>query len=104
MNMAVSIGPFLSGICMITFAASGVFFLKYYKASGDRFFRLFSFACWFLAVERIALLFVTSQFTSVPTPESKSESWVFIFRMIAFLLIMFAIYDKNKRSSPPSAK
>ena len=83
----MNINSFLFGACMLAFAASGLFFLKYYKASGDRFFQLFSWACGFLAVERIVLCFLTSPFASTPTPQSKSESWVYFFRLIAFLLI-----------------
>ncbi|MGZ5279862.1 MAG: DUF5985 family protein [Pseudobdellovibrionaceae bacterium] len=95
----MNISVFLSGIYMTSFAASGLFFLKFYKASGDRFFRLFSFACWFLAFERIALLFVADPFASVPSPVSKSESWVYLFRLVAFVIIVIAIIDRNRRNT-----
>jgi len=95
----MNISVFFSGICMTSFAASGLFFLKFYKASGDRFFRLFSFACWFLALERVALLFVADPFASIPTPQNKSESWVYLFRLVAFIIIVFAIVDRNRRNA-----
>ena len=89
---------FLSGIYMITFAASGLIFLKFYRSTTDRFFRSFAYACWMLAIERIALFFVSNPFHSLPTVESKSESWVYLIRLVAFLIILFAIIDKNRRS------
>lgn len=95
----MNINVFLSGVYMITFAASGLFFLKFYMASGDRFFRFFSYACWCLALERTVLLFLTDPFVSVPTPQSKNESWVYLFRLAAFIIIVFAIIDRNRRRS-----
>jgi hypothetical protein len=89
---------FLSGIYMISFAASSLFFLKFYKSTGERLFKYFSFACFMLAVERIALFFIENPFPSIPTPVSESESWVYFFRLIGFLVIVYAIVEKNRRS------
>lgn len=89
---------FFCGVYMITFAAAALFFLKFYRATGDRFFRYFSSACALLAVERIALFFVDNPFTSVPNAETESQSLVYVFRLIAFLLILFAIVEKNRQS------
>lgn len=89
---------FLSGIYMIGFAASGLIFLKFYRSTGDKFFRYFAYACWMLAAERIALFFVSIPFPSIPTIDSESESWIYIIRLVAFMIILFAIYDKNRKS------
>jgi hypothetical protein len=51
-----------------------------------------------LAVERIALFFIENPFPSIPTPVSESESWVYFFRLIGFLVIVYAIVEKNRRS------
>lgn len=88
---------FLSGIYMATFAASGVIFLKFYKASGDRFFKLFSYACWAIALERVAILFFTHVSANYLEPET--QSWVYLFRLAAFVIILFAIVDRNRRNS-----
>lgn len=87
---------FLSGVYMITFAASGLIFLKFFKATGDRFFKYFCFACWMLAIERVALFFIADRYTSKELYVPESETWVYFFRLIAFLLIVYAIVDKNR--------
>jgi hypothetical protein len=86
---------FISGIYMTSFLASGFFFLKFYRNSGDRFFLGFAVPCWLLASERVALLF----FEEPPTnPLECARSLVHLIRMMAFLIILFAIIDKNRKS------
>lgn len=80
---------FLSGIYMATFAASSLIFYKMWKKMGDRFFLLFGLACSVLAIERIPLLFVSPS-------QNDNDSWVFIFRLTAFVLILIAIIDTNR--------
>lgn len=91
----MSLACFLSGVYMSTFAASGLIFLKFFRSSGDRFFKIFSFACWSLALERLALLTVAPAVH--PPTEAESQSWVYLFRLAAFVMIVFAIFDKNRR-------
>lgn len=93
----MSLACFLSGVYMSTFAASGLIFLKFFRSSGDRFFKLFSFACWSIALERIALLFIAPAVH--PATEAESQSWVYLFRLAAFAMIVFAIIDKNRREA-----
>lgn len=94
----MSLISFLSGIYMISFAASGLIFFKFYKSTGDRFFKLFGYACWLFAAERIALFFVFDPLSSLSTVNIESKTWVYLIRMIAFLIIVFAIFDKNRNS------
>lgn len=89
---------FLSGICMATFAASGLYFLKFWRASSDRFFLFFSFACFILALERVILLLVREFAASTDPSIAESNSWVYIMRLFAFTMMMIAILDKNRRS------
>lgn len=88
---------FLSGIYMITFATSGLIFFKFYKSTGDRFFKFFGFACGLFSIERLALFFVTDPLLSTPSTNSKPESWVYIIRLVAFLIIVYAILEKNRK-------
>jgi hypothetical protein len=90
---------FLSGICMATFAASGVFFFKFYRGSRDRFFLFFGLACWLLALERVVLLSYEIAFQSIRTVATEGASWVFTIRLLAFLLILAGIVDKNRRTT-----
>lgn len=92
MDPMISTILFLSGITVVTFLASGVFFLKFYRASRDPFYLFFCLACWLLSIERIAILMVIG-----PAKTSGETSpWVYLIRLIAFLLIMIAIVNKNR--------
>lgn len=82
---------FLSGIAVATFMASGVFFYKFYKISRDNFYLLFCLACWLLGIERVLILIFVGPITS-----NETTPWVYIIRLVAFLMIFFAIYNKNK--------
>jgi hypothetical protein len=88
---------FLSGVSMITLAFCGVFFLKFWKTSKDKFFLFFSVACWLLSLERIVLFFVEA--TNHPTGNDLAESgaWVYLIRLLAFALILVAIIEKNRQ-------
>lgn len=88
---------FFSGMSLIAFAASGVFFLKFWKVSGDRFFLYFCIACWLLAMERIMLCIVPTARGSFRTPEVEASSWVYCFRLVAFVFILMAVIKKNRR-------
>lgn len=93
--MTVLAAVFLSGISMATFAASGVFFLKFWKASKDPFYLHFSIACWLLAFERVAVV-ILSYMLNLVTPEDETGSWIYIFRLSAFLIIFLAVLQKNQ--------
>lgn len=93
------ISSFLSGVYMATFAASGLLFLKFYRASGDKLFSCFSLACWLLAAERIVLLFLNDPFRPSPSPQTELQSYVYFIRLVAFLIILYAIIAKNRKAS-----
>lgn len=88
---------FLSGAAMATFGAAGVFFLRFWKASHDRFYLLFAVACWLLALERVALLVVRDATSSIRTPVTESSSWIYLLRLAAYVGILVAVVDKNRR-------
>lgn len=86
---------FLSGMFAATFMASGVFFLKFWFASRDRFFIFFAVACWLIGVERIALLMI-SDGCGPATNTAEADSWVYLIRLLSFILILIAIIEKNR--------
>lgn len=92
----MTVTAFLSGICMATFAASAVFFLKFWRAAHDRFFLLFAIACSLISLERVALLLIEGAHSSVRTEQTEAASWVYLIRLMAFLMILFAIINKNR--------
>lgn len=89
---------FFSGIFVGTFFTAGLFFLKFWKASRDSFFRYFAIACWLLCIERILAIYLEIHSQSITT-NSETMMWVYLIRLAAFILIISAIIKKNKRTT-----
>lgn len=73
-------------IAMASFAA-GLYFLRFWKSSNDRFFLFFAIAFWIEGFNRVVLALVERLPENVPV--------IYIVRLIAFSLILYAIVDKN---------
>lgn len=84
----MQMNQFLSGAIMMACWVIGLFFLRFWKKTEDRLFSIFAVAFWMLAVERIVLLIMNK--------ENEVYSFVYIIRFIAFVLILWAIADKNR--------
>lgn len=79
---------FLLGAICMAFALAGLFFLRFWRDTRDRLFLLFSLAFFILAVNRIGF-FVTEQ-------HDVKGDWLYGVRLMAYLLILIAIVDKNR--------
>lgn len=95
----MNVAAVLAGIAIATFAASGVFFFKFWTASRDRFYMLFAASCGLLALERIVLMSLSSAQNGVRSELTEAVSWVYLIRLLAFIIILIAVIDKNKRSN-----
>lgn len=94
----MSVGSFFAGFAACAFFASAIFFLKFWRASSDKFFLYFSSACGLLALERVLLLFLLSDsHNHSHTPEA--QIWVYLVRMAAFLVIIWAIIQRNRKGT-----
>jgi len=87
------ITQFMAGALVLAYWAIGYFFLRFWKKTRDRLFRAFAWAFWVLAIERVILLFIRADFEFRPL--------VYLVRLTAFLLILWAIFEKNRAASPP---
>jgi hypothetical protein len=68
-----------------------VYFFKFWRRLSDRFFLYFALAFLTLAAQRVTLAL---------TPwENEHDTAIYLLRFAAFLLILFAIVDKNRRAS-----
>jgi hypothetical protein len=76
---------FFSGVLVTGYAIAGLFFLRFWRASHDRLFGYFASAFFVLAIQRILIA------TSEPTTA------VYVVRLLAFVLILWGIVDKNRR-------
>jgi len=75
---------FLSGMLVMGYAAAGLFFLRFWRESRDRLFGYFSIAFFALSFQRILLA------TTEPT------ALTYVVRLFAFVLILWAVIDKNR--------
>jgi hypothetical protein len=72
------------------YLVAGLFFLRFWRDTRDRLFAIFAGAFWLLAVQR-ALLMLTA------APDGgEGAVWLYALRLLAFLLILAAIIDKNR--------
>ena len=79
----------LSGILMTQYAAIALFFLRFWTRSRDRLLLLFSIAFAILAVQRLAIA-LTHELL-------EHQAALYLLRLCAFLVIIYAIVDKNRR-------
>lgn len=84
---------FLSGATAMACLAIAVFFVRFYRRSGDRLFALFAAAFAVFAANRVALLLVDEE-------NESARTGIYVIRLAAFLLIAGAIVDKNRRARP----
>ncbi|MFZ1988331.1 MAG: DUF5985 family protein [Alphaproteobacteria bacterium] len=78
---------FLSGVATMGFAAGGLCFLRFWRRTRDRLFLSFAVAFWLLSLNHaIAAIF------DIPV---EYRSWIYLLRLVAFVLIASAIILKN---------
>lgn len=80
---------FLSGAVTMGFILAGLFFLRFWRKTGDSLFVAFALAFWLLGIGQALL-----SFTDIPVEE---RSWLYLLRLAAFSLILVSIWRKNRR-------
>ncbi len=83
------IKSFLSGALCMASLTIALFFVSFWRRTRDRFFLAFSGAFFLLMVERLILFAIG--------PSHEFAPYVYIVRLVAFVLIIAAIVDKNRR-------
>jgi hypothetical protein len=84
--------PFINGISACGSLIAGVLFLKFWRDTHDRLFLWFAFAFWMFAVNWSAVALIA------PTEEARYI--YFLPRLVGFVLILWAIVDKNRSHRP----
>lgn len=79
---------FLSGMVAFGFFVSALFFLRFWRRTSDGLFAAFAGAFLLLGVAQSLLAL-----GGFPVEE---RSWIYMIRLAAFLLIILAIYRKNR--------
>ena len=79
---------FLWGALSATCLFIGVFFLRFWKTSGDRLFLAFAAAFWALCLHWVGFAWAAGA--------SKTQYYLLLLRLLAFVLITAAVIDKNR--------
>jgi len=86
------VATFLAGAIVACFAIAGLFFLKFWRRTREELFLAFTGAFWLLGLGQALLTF-----SDVPLEE---RSWLYLLRLAAFMLILVAIWRKNRARAP----
>lgn len=84
------INSMLIGAFVMASMIVSLFFFRFWKSTRDRFFLLFAASFALEALSRIIIIFTHIQ---------DQKPLIYLLRMVAYILILWAIYDKNKRNS-----
>ena len=90
--MEDSLTLLMAGALAAGYAVIALFFARFWRDTHDRLFGFFSVAFVLLAIQRVALALTASH------PEWTSA--LYGIRLTAFLLILYAVIDKNRAPSP----
>jgi hypothetical protein len=85
---------FLLGAATMGFATAGLFFFRFWHQTRDRLFLIFALSFWMLGLNRIVQVMIGSD-------QREFEHYFFVVRLVAYLLIIVAILDKNRSTSDP---
>ncbi len=80
---------FLGGAVAMGFAVAALFFLKFWRRTREGLFLAFAGSFLLLAATQALLTL-----SGVPTEE---RSWLYLLRLMAFLLILGAMWWQNRR-------
>lgn len=80
---------FLSGAVTFGFLLAGLFFLRFWRRTGDSLFLAFAVAFGLLGLGQALLALA-----DVPVEE---RSWLYLLRLAAFGIILAAIWMKNRK-------
>lgn len=78
----------LSGALATVCLFIGIFFLRYWRTSGDRLFLLFASAFWVFSLHWAGL--------GLANVADESRHYYYLLRLVAFALIIGGVIDKNR--------
>jgi hypothetical protein len=84
---------YVTGVNTALAAVAGLFFFRFWRQTSDRLFAAFALAFWLLSLQWLCL--------ALTSPDYEFRPLLFGIRLIAFVLILVAVVEKNrtKRSS-----
>jgi hypothetical protein len=82
---------FLNGATAMGCLVAALFFFRFYRQSTDRLFLFFGLGFSIFGINRFALTLLEEG--------HEASTYVYLSRLLAFVLILFAIIDKNRKSA-----
>jgi hypothetical protein len=79
---------FLGGMLAMGYLIAAVFFIRYWRRTRERLFASFATALFILALQRALL---AANFAII-----EDDTWYYGLRLLAFVIILWAIVDKNR--------
>ena len=89
--MSATLVDFLAGAVTLGFFVAAGFFLRFWRRTRDRLFLAFSAAFMLLAVNQALAAFLGAGDELTP--------YTYLLRVLGFMLILYAVIDKNVTSS-----
>jgi hypothetical protein len=83
-DTAIAIGGALAALSFVI----GLFFVRYWRTSGDRLFFFFAAAFWLMGANWGGVAVGTSD---------ETRPYLYLLRLTAFVMIAIAIFDRNRR-------
>lgn len=80
---------FLTGAMAMACWAAMLFFVRFWRESKDRLFIMFAVAFLLLGLTRLGV--------ALSQESNEAQTYLYWIRLAAFLLILVAIVDKNRR-------
>jgi hypothetical protein len=82
---------FLAGAAALGYAVAAVFFLRFWRTTRDRLFLAFAAGFFLLAANQVLAALLEAG--------DERTAYVYSLRVLGFLLILWAIVDKNLQSN-----
>jgi len=86
---------FTGGVLAAGYAVAALFFLRFWRETRDRLFAFFAAA--------FALLMLQTTVLTLLRDTIDEPAWMYAVRLLAYLLILAAIYDKNRGGAADNA-
>ena len=87
---------FLVGFTAMGCFVVALFFARFWRATGDRFFAWFALAFALFGANRCVLGFLSE--------DNEARPALYVVRLVAFLVIVWAVIDKNRARERPAAR
>jgi uncharacterized membrane protein HdeD (DUF308 family) len=83
------VNTLLLGAVAMASLLAGLFFLRFWRDTRDRFFLLFAFSFFVEGINRAAL--------GLSAMSHEQQPFFYLVRLFSFILILLAILDKNRK-------